>query len=83
MAHLMNVEKSKYINTQISIYAENKVGQYSKFLNKNPIFVTYYSVNIVMSRTDVGTGGIQQEIGEDSPLRFNKITNSQYMVFQI
>jgi len=75
MAHLMNVEKSKYINTQISIYAENKVGQYSKFLNKNPIFVTYYSVNIVMSRTDVGTGGIQQEIGEDSPLRFNKITN--------
>lgn len=75
LANLINVEKSKFINKNMEIYAKNKLGQYSKFLNKNPIFVTYYSINLQMSRSDVGTGGIESELGENSPIRFNKITN--------
>jgi hypothetical protein len=73
MAKIISVEKSKYINANIEIYSQNKVGQYSKFLNKNPIFVTYYSINLTESRSDVGTGGIQSEVGTSSPIRFNKI----------
>jgi len=75
MAQLISVEKSKYINQNIDIYSKNKIGQYSKFLNKNPVFVTYYHINKQMSRTDVGTGGIESELGTNSPIRFNKITN--------
>ena len=73
MAHIMSVEKSKFINENIKIFTQNKVGQYSKFLEKNPIFVTYYHINTAMTRTDVGTGGIESEIGPRSPVRFNKI----------
>ncbi len=73
MARLINVEKSKYINSNISIYSKNKIGQYSKFLSKNPIFVTYYHINKQMTRSDVGTGGIESELGKTSPIRFNKI----------
>lgn len=73
MAKLINVEKSKYINQNMEIYSKNKIGQYSKFLNKNPVYVTYYSINLQMSRADVGTGGIESELGENSPIKFNKI----------
>jgi hypothetical protein len=75
MAQIINIEKSKYINSNIAIYTSNKLGQYSKFLDKNPIFVKYYSINSAMSRTDVGTGGISDELGPNSPIRFNKISN--------
>ncbi len=75
MAQLISVEKSKYINQNIDIYSKNKIGQYSKFLNKNPVFITYYHINKQMSRTDIGTGGIESELGTNSPIRFNKILN--------
>ena len=81
MAKLLNVEKSRYINDNISIYTQNKVGQYSKFLDKNPIFVTYYHINRQMSRSDVGTGGIDAELGPQSPIRFNKIT--QFPIYNL
>ena len=75
MAMIMNVEKPYYINKNIELYTKAKIGQYSKFLEKNPIFVTYYHINEAMSREDVGTGSIESELGERSPIRFNKITN--------
>ena len=75
MAQILNVEKPQYINQIIDIYSKNKIGQYSKFLDKAPIFITYYHINEVMSREDVGTGNIESELGERSPIRFNKILN--------
>lgn len=74
MAKLMNVEKSRFANTVIDYYRKNKVGEYSKFLDKNPFFVTYYHIASNLTRVDVGTGGIETEIGERSPVRFNKLT---------
>lgn len=73
MGKLISVERSEFVNRNIDIYAQNKVGQYSKFLDKTPIFVTYYSINSAQSRADVGTGGIQSDIGADSPIRYNQI----------
>ena len=73
MARIQHVEKAQYIESNIGIYAYNKVGQYSKYLDKTPIFVTYYHICKPLSRTDVGTGGIESELGPRSPIRFNKI----------
>lgn len=73
MARIQNVEKAKYIENNIEIFAQNRVGQYSKYLDKNPIFATYYHIAAPLSRTDVGIGGIEHELGPRSPIRFNKI----------
>lgn len=73
MAKIINVEKSQYLNQNIEIYTSNKVGQYSKFLDKNPLFVTYLHINQAQSRHDVGLGGVNADIGSDSPVRYNQI----------
>lgn len=73
MGTLINIETSTYTNDIIQKYTENKVGQYSKFLNLTPTFVTYYAINQVQSTTDTGTGSVVSELGYSSPLRFNKI----------
>ena len=75
MGSLVKVESSAYTKDVIDIYSSNKVGMYSKYLSLTPEFVTYYSVNQIMSRTDVGTGSVVTERGYNSPLRFNKIKN--------
>lgn len=54
-------------------FTSNKVNQYSKFLNTHPIFCTYIQINEIMSRYDVGTGGIESDVGPNSPIRFNQI----------
>lgn len=69
----LSVEQSAYNQSQQQYLANLKVGQFAKFLNKNPIFVTYYPVVRPLSRTDSGTGAIQEEIGPNSPVRYNKI----------
>lgn len=73
MAKIINVEKNSYLQENIHQYTSNKVNQYSKFLDKNPIFITYLSINDVLTRYDVGTGGIESDIGPNSPVRFNQI----------
>lgn len=74
MARIFNSEKSQFIQQATQIYNQNKVGQYSKYLDSNPIFITYYSINMAQSRGAVGLGQIYDELGPSSPLRFNKIT---------
>lgn len=69
----LSTEQSAYIESQQSYLAEARVGQFAKFLNKNPIYVTYYVINHANSRTDAGTGSIYEEIGPNSPMRYNKI----------
>ena len=73
MGKLISVEESNYVTGIIDQYAQNKVGQYSKYLNLTPTFVTYYAVNQIMSKADTGTGTVAAETGYNSPLRFNKI----------
>lgn len=75
MAQILNVEKTKYYDEVIRMYTKNKLGQYSKFLNTTPTFVTYYHINQALSHTDVGTGSIESELGARSPIRFNKVLN--------
>lgn len=73
MARIFNAEKSQFMQQATQIYNQNRVSQYSKYLDSNPFFVTYYSINNVMTRTDA-LGQVYDELGPSSPLRFNKIT---------
>ena len=73
MPRMINVEKSQYLTQNIENFTNNKVGQYSKFIDKNPIFVTWLSINRVRTRNDVGTGGVESDVGKTSPIRFNRI----------
>ena len=43
--------------------------------------MTYYAVNMAMSRAGVGHNDIYDELGPKSPLRFNKIT--EFPVYKI
>ena len=69
----LSTEQATYIQNQQEYLANARVGQFAKFLNKNPIYVTYYVINHANSRTDAGTGAIYEEIGPNAPMRFNKI----------
>lgn len=73
MAKILSNEKSPFVQKSIEIYAKNKVGQFSKYLEKNPMFITYYSINQQMSRADTGIGSVVERIGTNSPIRYNEI----------
>ena len=45
------------------------------FTDKHPTPVTFYNVNDTQSTLDDGTKDIQDVIGPDAPLRYNKITH--------
>lgn len=72
---MINVEKSAFIDKSIDIYTKNKLGEYSKFLDKNHMFVTYFPINEIATTVDIGTGNIDKLFGPMSPLRFNRINN--------
>jgi len=73
VARIINVEKSQYTDSLIKTFAENRVGQYSKFLDKNFIFITYLHTNEAESRSDVGLGSVESDIGPNSPVRYDQI----------
>ena len=81
MARVFSSEKSQFITRATEIYNSNRVGQYSKYLDSNPLFITYYSLNVAMSTADVGLNNIYDELGPKSPLRFNKIT--EFPVYKV
>lgn len=78
---ITSVEQSAYIAHQQEYLSNLKVGQFAKFLSKNPVYVTYYALNQAMSRTDAGTGNAYEAIGPQSPYRYNKI--NELPVFNI
>lgn len=81
MARIINVEKAKYTDSLIRVFEENRVGQYSKFLDKTPLFVTYLHINENESRNDVGMGAVSSDVGPNSPVRYDQI--NQFPVYNI
>ena len=73
MALILSSEKSQFVQKAIDIYTQNRLGQYSKYLNSTPTFVTYYAINQALSRADLGSGQVYDIIGPNSPIKFNKI----------
>ena len=73
MALILSSEKSHFIQKTIETYQKNRVGQYSKYLDTTPIFVTYYAINQAQSRAYAGSGQVHELLGPTSPIRYNKI----------
>lgn len=46
---------------------------YSRFLEGIPTFVTYYAINSIESTLDEGFKDTEQQIGDESSIRYNKI----------
>lgn len=73
MALILSSEKSHFIQKTVETFSQNKLGQYSKYLDTTPTFVTYYAINQAQSRADIGSGQVNELLGKGSPLRYNKI----------
>jgi hypothetical protein len=70
------IQDEKFLNDNIFLYEDRIGSQYSIFFdNKNPTFVTYYHINNINSITDTGLLNVENIIGPDSPIRFQKINN--------
>ena len=67
------IDEEKIINNNAFVYEEKLNSQYTRFLEKPPAFVTYYSINAVESVVDEGFLNIERLLGKNSPIKFNKI----------
>lgn len=67
------IDEEKIINNNAFVYEEKLNSQYTRFLERPPVFVTYYSINAVESMVDEGFLNIERLLGRNSPIRFNKI----------
>lgn len=68
------------INNPVEVYdkiLDNNEGksftEYSKHLESNPIFVTYYNQDLVKSTTDIGLQAPNSLLGDESPISYNRI----------
>lgn len=70
------ISDKKFINENIFLYEKRLESQYTIFFdNKTPTFVTYYHINNINSITDSGLMNVENIIGSNSPIRFQKITD--------
>ena len=74
MAKVYSTESSQFTQAVIDSYTKNRVGQFSKYLDTTPYFVTYYHINNTLSRADIGTDEVYEQLGPKSPIKYNKIT---------
>lgn len=67
------VNEKQFVNDAIFKHEERMESQFNRFIDKQPTFVTYYSISNNMSTADNGFINIERSLGPDSPLRFNEI----------
>ena len=70
---IKEVEK-KTINNYINNYLD-ATNEYAKYLTGSPSFSTYYSINLESSTKDLGLENVTDIIGNESPIKYNKIDN--------
>lgn len=70
---IMDVQK--FIGTQYKDNERRRVSQYIRFIDKHVDFVTYFSINKILSTTSIGNMVVDTYIGPESPVRYNKINN--------
>lgn len=72
MGQFSSIEK--FINTNIDIQKQLRENNpYSRFLEGIPTFVTYYAINDIESTLDEGFKDTEQQIGDESSIRYNKV----------
>ena len=61
--------------SQYDEFRKRRTSQFIKFLDKDVDFVTYYSINKAESTFEFENKNVDSYIGDDSPVRYNKINN--------
>ena len=69
------IDEQKFVEENIFKYENRLNTQVSRFLDKSPVFVTYYHINVNETTVDEGFKDIESILGDKSPLRFQKIEN--------
>lgn len=69
------VDEQKMIEDNIFKFEDRLNSQIIRFLDKSPVFVTYFHLNINETTVNEGFRDIEAIIGDKSPLRFQKIEN--------
>ena len=69
------VDEQKLVEDNIFKYENRLNSQITRFIDKTPVFVTYYHINVNETTVDDGFRDIESIIGNRSPLRFQKIEN--------
>ena len=62
------------IEKNIKEFLKQSTYKYAFINSKTPIYVTYYSSDYLNSTGDINLGGVNEIIGNNSPLKFNKIS---------
>lgn len=73
MAEFIKTTRSDFVKEVTKKFTDNRVSQFSKYLDTDVTFVTYYPVNLAKSRADLGTDSVMDILGPQSPIRYNKI----------
>lgn len=69
------ISEQKHVEDNIFKYENRLNSEITRFLDKSPVFVTYYHVNPNETTVDGGFKDIENILGDESPLRFQKIEN--------
>ena len=69
------IDEQKLVEDNIFKYENRLNSQITRFLDKSPVFVTYYHINVNETTVDDGFRDIESIVGNRSPLRFQKIEN--------
>lgn len=71
MGRLMN--PNEFIDTNIEKYNERATSQYATLLDTTPVFGTFYHQNRVFTTNDKGLENVEDDLGRDSPIKYDKI----------
>jgi hypothetical protein len=73
MAKLIN--STNLSATITNNYRDQVLNSYSRYFNQIPLGVDYFSIDLLDSVRDVSLHTVEEIVGIDSPLKFNKIEN--------
>lgn len=79
MAILIN--EQRLVDDNIFKYEERISSKVSRFLDKSPVFTTYFHINVNESTTDGGYKDVEEIVGKRSPVKFQKI--EQFPIYGI
>lgn len=69
------ISEEEFITGSVFQYEDRMNSQYSRFLDRTPTYVTYYNISNNSSTVDNGFQNVEEFVGSNSPIRFNKVDN--------
>ena len=69
------IDEQSYVEENIFKYENRLNSQITRFLDKSPVFTTFFHLNVNETTVDDGFRDIESIIGNRSPLRFQRIEN--------